>query len=147
MGIEAKKVHLYDEDGKYLRTFESISEFARTYNYPDNILSDRGRNVDDVFEFEDGRIASLERIGRKGVKKYKEYKNSPYVGRAKEISKSKAIDKKVVFYDLDGDKIAEFQSIFHATILTNVSNSSFYAKSAREKGGFKTSDGLIIKFE
>ena len=146
MGLEAKKVYLYDDNGKYLRDFESISEFARTFNFPDNILSNRGRSIEDTFEFEDGRVASLNRIGRKGVFKYKEYKNSPYVGRGKKIAKSKDKGFKVEIYDLDGDKMAEFESVFHAISLTSLTKSMFFYANNRGGGSFKTRDGLMIKY-
>lgn len=116
-GHPKQEVYLYDTDGKYLRSFESISQFARTYQLEDNIFSNRKV---DVYEFEDGRIAALYRIGREGIKKYRQYKSSPYTvnspGRKIAETKLNKADKNkiITVTNLDGETIAEFKNSYFA---------------------------------
>jgi hypothetical protein len=118
-GRENKKVYLYDTDGKYLRQFESISEFARTFQFSENLFSGENRRYNpDVYEFEDGRIAALYRIGRQGIRDFKRYDRSEYtkVYRGRKIAETVLKDsgklKPVRVFNLDGELIAEFSNSY-----------------------------------
>ena len=63
----------------------------------------------------------------------------------KSISESKDSRGEVSIYDLDGELIACFKSIFQAGLLMNKPPDFFYNKG--NKSTRKTKDGLIIKLE
>jgi len=144
-GRESKEVYLYDTDGKYLRKFVSISEFARTFQLDENLFSNqRGIYAPDVFEFEDGRVAALYRIGKIGINKYRQYKNSPYTKayRGRRVSESKVERlKKVYVYNLDGELIAEFKSAFFACKLMGDKNIKM-SKTYTDDGLYYTHEKL-----
>lgn len=138
-GLKPMKVYLYDTDGKYLREFISISEFARTFQMNENIFS--GRNEDGVYEFEDGRIAALYRIGREGIKKYRRYKNShytkKYVGRiiAESVLKKNNKLGEVEVYNLDNELIATFKNVYFAGKLLKFNDTgALTTKNFNEEG-------------
>jgi len=139
------KVYLYGDSGKYLREFNSIDEFTTNFNFSSNIFSHNDWLTDKIYHFKDGRVASLEKIGRKGVLKAKRYKNNKFVGGGKTRSETcykKEKKGKVLMYDLDGDLIAEFKSIFQAILLTGFDQTCF---RINKKKGFKlTKTGIKI---
>ena len=144
MPREKKEVFEYNSDGSFHRSHESIADFAKCYNLQKNINSTR-KNVFDVFyEFSDGRVASERRIGKKGVRDYKRYSRSPYVGHRKSQSMSIGNGWKYRFIDLDGDLIATFESDWHCRLLTNIDVKHLFhhkPKSSRSR----TSDGIIVE--
>lgn len=148
-GRKPSKVFLYDGIGNFVRDFESIAEFARTFNFTKNLFSAKNSHKEDIFEFADGRVAALSRIGRIGVRKFKEYRNSPYVGQGKTTANTVYKNRnkgKVKIYDLDGDLIAEFKSLFQLCLMTSIDRSSLsHLGEGREK--IKTREGLIIEVE
>lgn len=137
-GLAKKEVFLYDTDGKYLRKFESVSFFAREFQISENIFSIDRRKVLDVFEFEDGRIAATYRIGREGIKKYRRYKNSVYVGQGKKTAET--VLKKngklglIKVYNLDNEIIAEFKNSFFAKKLLGITSNKELPKLFTEEG-------------
>jgi len=140
-GRTAKKVYLYNKEGGFERVFESISDFARTYNVEDNIFSTSDRRwKHEVYEFADGSIAAIYKIGRKGIEEYRRYKNSPYTkhsrGRniAETVLEKTDRNKFIEVRNLDGELIATFKN-------------SFFLKKLMQLGrepGYKnyTEDGL-----
>ncbi|AGO48346.1 hypothetical protein Phi10:1_gp005 [Cellulophaga phage phi10:1] len=148
MGREKMKVYLYSEDGMYLRDFESIAEFSDHFGFSKNVFSHKYCVSRNIYDFEDGRVASTDRIGREGVRFHKNYLSSRFVGRGKKISEKRYKETgkgRVFIHDLDGDKIAEFKSIFQAIALTGLDESCFYIFKGRENK--RTKDGLIITVE
>lgn len=132
-----QEVYLYDTDGKYLRKFESCSEFSRTFQFPENLFS---RDFD-VYEFEDGRVAATYRIGRKGIEAWRRYKNSEYTkeyrGRkiAETVYKETDSLKEVELINLDEEVIATFKNEYFAKkLLGVVSNKRLHVKYYDEKG-------------
>jgi hypothetical protein len=144
MGKESMKVYEYDEDGKYLRYHESIAEFARLYNLDKNVTHNRVECKSVFYSFDDGRVASLKRIGRVGVMIYKEYVRSPFVGVQKSHHDSKGNGNIYELYDLDGDIMAIFQSDWHLKLLTGI---DVYTKFSNKKNNdpVKMGNGIIIK--
>lgn len=144
MGREKQKVYLYDADGSYIQSYNSISDFSKSFNLEKNITHRRTHQVNECFyEFIDGRIASLSKIGRVGVMKYQEIKRSPYVGKQKTYWSSSWNGYRYELYDLDMDLIAEFKSDWHLKLLTGIEvHTKFHGRHAEQ---VKTRDGLIIK--
>jgi hypothetical protein len=143
-GLAPIKVYLYEEDGSFSREFDSISEFTEAFNLSKNIFSTD--YLDDIYDFVDGRIACTRRIGREGIRKYKEYKYNRFVGQGSKIAKAvyESTNKgEVVIYDLDNIEIARFKSIFHALQLTNLSEKSFIALEVGKR--IKNREGLYIE--
>lgn len=137
MGRLKQEVYLYDTDGKYLRSFESCSEFARTFQFPENLFS---RDFE-VYEFEDGRVAATYRIGRKGIESWRRYKKSEYTkeyrGRkiAETVYKETDSLKEVELINLDGEVIATFKNEYFAKKLLGVgSNKRLHVKYYDERG-------------
>ncbi|AGO48941.1 hypothetical protein N356_gp049 [Cellulophaga phage phi14:2] len=132
------KVFIYDDDGKYLGDFPSMTEFAHTYNLSKNCLVNSDKNY---HLFDDGRIAVLERMGRDKVRQLKSYISSPYVGKNKSIALGHLKDKlnPIKLYDLDGDLIATFENSFVMSKLTSL--------PTNYKNGTLTRDGLKIVIE
>ena len=146
-GIEAVKVHLYDEKSKYIRTYDSTAEFARKNGLNKNIFSYDDWLKDGVYEFEDGYIAATYRIGKEGIRKWKAYQESPLVGTPKNIAEGKMAKSgtgAVVLHDLDGDEIARFRSPFQAWKLTGWHRNKFSIPVGESR---KTHDGITITVE
>jgi hypothetical protein len=143
-GRENMKVWEYSEDGKYLRNHESIAEFARLYNLDKNVTHRRVDLKDVFYEFEDGRVVSLKRIGRVGVALYKEYVRSPFVGTPKSHHSARGNGYMYEMYDLDGDIMAIFQSDWHLEILTGINVHSKFDRKDNDKP-VKMENGIVIK--
>lgn len=141
-GREKQKVYEYSKKGKYLKTHESMSEFATLYGYSKNIFA-VGR-YNGIIELDHGRIASLDRIGRVGVLEFQKRKASPYVGKGKNIAEgrlwSEGRDGEIEVYDLDGDKIATFKNLFVAKKMMKL-HEGFHIDNARTI----FPDGLLLK--
>lgn len=74
-GILPKKVHLYDNDGAYIQSFQSISEFARECGEEENIFS---RSKKETIQLDNGNIICLKRIGKEKIRQWKVYQKSHY---------------------------------------------------------------------
>jgi len=125
-GRPKQEIYLYDSDGKYLRKFESSSEFCRTFQFDDNLFS----RLDGVFEFEDLRVAATYRIGREGIEAWRRYKKSvytkKYVGRkiAETVLNNNKIGNPLELINLDGEVIATFKNFYFAKKLLKMTDSS-----------------------
>jgi len=131
-GLPPKKVYLYDTDGKYLQEFENSSLFCRTFGFSENLFSTENRRKDyQVYEFEDGRVAALYRIGKDGIRKYRQYKNSPYTknyaGRniAESVLKKNGKVKGIAVYNLDGELVATFRNTYFYKKMTGQAEPPF----------------------
>lgn len=147
-GRPSKKVHKYSPEGKFVKSYSSIAEFAREHGLSKNLFSHSSWNTDGIYELSDGSIVAIEKIGRVGVRKYQEYKRSPYVGQGKTIAittHKKSNKGKVRMYDLDGDLMAEFTSIFHVAKLTDIHESTISGLLKKPGDSFKTHDGRILE--
>ena len=143
MGRLKQKVFEYDSDGKFLRVHDSIKEFGDLYGLEKNV-SHRRNEVKGVFyEFPDGRVASLKKIGRVGVREYKKYSESPFVGTPKSHYISRGNGYKYELYDLDGDIMAVFQSEWHLRLLTGIDIRSNFCKHDHDTTELKR--GIKIK--
>lgn len=136
-GREAQKVYLYDTDGKYLRSFVSCSEFARTFQFAENLFS---RDFE-VYEFEDGRIAATYKIGREGIKRWRLYKNSEYIKeyKGRKIAETVYIKngtlRELQLINFDEEVIASFKNEYFAKKLLGIeSSSSVNLKYYNEQG-------------
>ena len=116
-GREKIYVFYYDAEGKFIKKFESLSDFARETGYQTNVFINSGYNKETV-QLKDGNFASTIRIGRDGIRELKKYLNNEYVGHGKALAKGKAKanneNYRILVYDLDGDLIATFENKFIA---------------------------------
>jgi hypothetical protein len=135
-----RKVFIYGYKGELIDIKNSITLFAEAYDYTKSSFQ-----TNDFIFMENKGVASLNRIGRKKAREIIRRELSPFVGKSKSLHKGKSIYKKKVFlYDMDGDLMATFESIFHARLLTNLSSGSFYSKLKTGSSKY-TSDGILIK--
>lgn len=128
-GREKIKVHLYDSKGKYIKTYEHISEFAVENSISKTVFSNK--NANETQQLDNGNIASLNRIGKQGVRDFLRYKNSPYTSAYKgrkiaEVSNNGHC--KVEVYNLDGEKVAEFKNSYFCETMMNL----FHIKRRKE---------------
>ena len=145
MGRENIKVYEYNYKGKLVKEHVSISEFSDDNNTSHNVFSQDSRIINNFYPMNNGNIASLNKVGVKAILYYVNYKNSRFVGRPKilsEVKQKKANKGKVIFYDLDMDKIAEFKSVFQARLLTGWSESCFIVQFGKLK---KNRKGIYIE--
>ena len=116
-GREKQKVYHYDRDGSYVRSYDSLSEFAEDYGVQTNIFKNSGY-IKDLVKLYDETYASTYRVGRDGIRKYERYHSSEFVGKGKALAlgKVKASGKnhRVLVYDLDNELIVTFENIFIA---------------------------------
>lgn len=128
-GLPKKKVYLYDQNRKYIRNYDSISDFARDNNLDENIFSNRGRTIEDVLQFKnlDDELytAALYKIGRDGIIKYERYIKSEYTkiyrGRliSENILKKKNENGKINVYNLDNELIMSFKNLYFCKKVLN----------------------------
>lgn len=136
-GRPKSKVYLYDTDGKYLREYESISLFCREFQFSENLFSNY---AGEVYEFEDGRVGALYKIGREGILKYRRYKSSEYTKeyRGRKIAESvltkNGKNKEVAVYNLDGELIATFKNSYFAKKLMNIDSNTIHSKRVTDEG-------------
>lgn len=135
MGRAKQKVHEYNSDGSFNRSFESVSEFARVYNLEKNISHRLKRIYNDViYVFKDNRLASLRKIGRTGVRDFYRWYNSSInkeKGRAK-------YDYYYELYDMYGDKVATFATSFHLYKITGIDVRNRFII-------YNDADGVVVK--
>jgi len=128
-GREKVKVYLYDSKGKYIKSYEHISEFAVENNISKTVFSNK--TAGEIQQLENGNIASLNKIGRQGVRDFLRYRNSPYTStyRGRKISEGSYNGKcKVEVYNLDGEKVAEFKNSYFCETMMNL----FHIKRRKE---------------
>ena len=116
-GREKQKVYHYDRDGSYVRSYDSLNEFAKDYGVQTNIFHNAGYTKE-LVKLYDETYAATYRVGRDGIRKYERYHSSEFVGKGKALAmgKAKANGKhcRVFVYDLDNDLVATFESTFAA---------------------------------
>lgn len=142
-GREKVNVYMYDKDGSYIRSFNSITEFSHTFNLEKNISHRYKRVYNDViYIFDDLRIACLRKIGRTGVREFFRWYNSSInkeKGRAK-------YDYYYEMYDMYGEKVAEFPSAFHLHKITGIDVRNRFTHHKENKTQIvKLRNGIDIK--
>ena len=145
MGKENIKVYEYSCKGVFIKDYDSISNFSENNNTSSNIFSQGNRIINNFYPLKSGNIATLSKVGVKAILEYVNYRESRFVGRSKRLSEAKqnkANKGKVIFYDLDMDKIAEFKSVFQARLLTGFSESCFIVEFGKLK---KNRKGIYIE--
>lgn len=106
-GRKSIEVVMYDFTGKFIRTFESMNEFRRTY-FSDDVgnrplfVREAGNHK---YELLDEGIAFTERVGRDKALYVLDIINSPY------CKKSDLGETPVEVINLEGDVVAEFRSL------------------------------------
>lgn len=113
-GREAKPVHVYDETGKYVRTFESQAEFTKHYDISKPIMSQHKDELIYKIHYTEF-YASNVKVGRDAIRLFVKKSNSPYI-RKNEV-KSNYVEKEVECYNLEGEVIATFKSVYHLRAL------------------------------
>lgn len=122
-GIKPKKVYLYDEDGAYLREYESISEFSRQMNgIEQNAFSNYQKK--EILILEDGRVAALSRVGREFIRFYKRYLKSEYTidYRGRKIAESKILNNSIELFNMDNEVISVFKNMYIYKKLLNITS-------------------------
>jgi hypothetical protein len=107
-GRQKIKVHLYDDNGAYLRSFETIEDFRESY-YPNDIgkrpiftHSEFGMDYHYIKNL--NLIALKERPGREMIRKIVAIHRSPY------CRKQDLVANPIELINLRGDVIAEFKT-------------------------------------
>jgi hypothetical protein len=141
-GRPKQRVFQYNENGKFLKYWDCKNDFRKEY-FPADIGIRPLFTEGDIMVMEDNTIASISRIGRVGVKAFLKRYRSPYVDR--KWLHGTFDNKKVVAYNLDNEKIAEFKDWDFACKLMNISRNTL--NSRIRNGSTHGRDGLKIALE
>ena len=77
-GKDAKPVHVYNEKGKYIRTFNSQAEFTKHYDLSKPIMSQHKDEL--IYKIHNTEFyASNLKVGREAIKLFVKKSNSPYI--------------------------------------------------------------------
>lgn len=145
-GREKKPLYLYDNDGYFIKEYESQSDFMREY-YPNDINGrplfvptknkySRGNYGYDLLK--DGNFICKTRLGREKLRKYEFIVNSIYCKNLK--------SEPIEVFNLAGDKIAEFINYNLASKMLNIDASTIW-KQVNYKTDSKTKRDLIFKLK
>lgn len=113
-GRKPLKVYLYNDDGEFMKSFNSQAEFSNEFNLSKNLLSQQN-----PFIFKSGEVACTYRIGRENIRVLKKKLASKYLGKGYKTSLTKR-SPKVEVYDLENNLIASFKSTFHFKLMTGI---------------------------
>lgn len=137
------KVYQYDNEGKFLKTFNSMSE-VRVQYFPNDIgkrpLFGSRDYIKDYTILNDNTLISLNRIGRQKVKFLFKLHDNKYV------PKKKIIKQEIECYNLAGDLLGTFTSIFAASILCNIPFAMVHKQLNRNTGTGQNRN-LIFKYK
>lgn len=125
MGLEKIPLYQYDENGKYIRSYESYSEVFEKY-----FDNKKGRLFEDNKEYRelpDGTFIAKYRIGRAKLLKLKKIYNCVFC--SKNIT-----DKKISAYNLLGVKVAEFENMRVLQELTGINYNTIMNSIRSRKG-------------
>lgn len=119
-GREKQMCYEYDEKGKYLQSYSSMSE-VRTKYYKSDIGKRPLFEVSNVYhKTPNNTFITKERIGRNGLLKQLKIDNCPYcTNNSKEFKPFGA-------FNLKGELIAEFNNIHNASLLINMSKTTLF---------------------
>lgn len=123
-GHEKIKLYHYDNNGKFLKEFESISDLRKKYFNKELGKRPLCRSKRwELFNYDvlpDNTYYSNYRIGREKLLKLERVVNSPYCF-------NQATDKiEVEMYNLLNEKIALFKNIHIASLVTKLSKTTIY---------------------
>lgn len=142
MPRESQNVYEYTNKGKFVRRYNSISEFSECNNLEKNIHKRYTRIFNDVFYvFEDGGVVAFSKIGRVKVLEFNRWNNSPI---NKEKNRAKNIYR-YELYDMSGDLIATFKNAFVLNHLLKINIESKFIYSKRNENLVKMSNGIDVK--
>lgn len=117
-----RKVYIYNEKGKYIKNYESVSEFCKAhFNYKKGVFADT-----DTILLEGNNLACINRTYRNDVVKLIRKHTNPFnkIGNKKSVLNN----KHVLLYDVNGKFLAEFANIHIAAKLTNEKSANIYCK-------------------
>ena len=134
MGRLKEEVYVYNIDGSFYRKFESMTEYGKYFEKCKNSLI---TNLKPYAIINNSFVALKERVGKQKVRDIVKYENSPFVGTQLKMSESKSKLGEVYVYNLDGELIAKFKSLFFFTKMTKYPYINTVGKT-------NTRDGLII---
>jgi hypothetical protein len=140
-GLEKIKLYHYDNDGKFLREFESQRELINVY-YP-NIKGKKPlfRTKRSQYGYDilpDNTFYSNYRVGRNKLLQYEKIINSPFVGF------EPTNNKKVIVYDILGEEIAKFKNAYICSKILNIAYGTVFRDC--ENGKSKKLKDLTFKY-
>ena len=122
-GRDKIKCYSYDNDGNYLRSYNSLAEARDVYH--SDILGKVPMfpNNEEYMIMPNGDFLSRYRIGKLKLLKLERIRKCPY------CSYNKSIDKnEIEVFNLKGEKIAEFKNAHIASKLLNINRSTLWAR-------------------
>ena len=121
-GREADPIHVYNEQGKYMRTFISSAEFAKYYNLSRNTLpAKKYYNINNkketsfIYKVHNYAFAAYERVGRKCILDFIKKENSKFIRKYEKRKNFK--ETPIDCYNLNGEIIATFKSDYYLEAL------------------------------
>ena len=130
------KVYQYNNIGEYMREYETMSEVFNKYF--DGKKGDLFHGKE-YRELPDGTFVSYYRIGREGLRQQRRIDENKYCF-------DQATHKPFSIYNLKGEKISSFKSVYHASLLTGMFHTAINGRLTHRKG-HHTKDGLIFKWD
>jgi hypothetical protein len=130
-GRTKQKVYQYEYNtyGKFIKSYDSISEVRRIYFFKDSGKRPLLANNTSYKILSDNTIISKERIGREGVVNIIKRENNKYINLGNLI-------KPVKVYNLDNKLIAEFISPTLTSKIMNIPLPTLYHKLNNSKNAF-----------
>jgi len=140
-GRPKQQVFVYNTEGKFIKAYESVSEFNKTY-YPNDI----GKrplvvNSDGIKQFNDNLVACYTRIGRDRIVSIIRKSNSIF---CKDFSKFN--NRKVEALNLKNETIATFKNLRIAAEITKLPVSTIYKQVELSKGSTPKTE-LIFRYK
>lgn len=133
-GRPKQKIYLYDSEGKFIKKYESTTEFLKE-NFPDDkgkrpIKNTRRWKLYNYDVLPNGNFFASYKIGREKLNQYEAIVNSKYC-----VNLTRT-EKVVEAYNMLDEKIAEFKNAYIANLITGRPSSSII-RDCREKKGNK----------
>lgn len=143
-GRKPIKVYQYDNNGKFLKVYNSISEVRSEYFSEDigkrPIFGSKDYNKDYTF-LDDNTLIALNRIGRDAVKLLFKIRDSKY------IPKRKIKKQEIECYNLEGELLCTFTSIFAASVLTNIPMNRIGSQLSYSNSNYEQHKELTFKYK
>lgn len=141
-GRPKMKMYEYDNNGKFIQIYETQQDvFNKYYKGRKRPLLREGKEYGIL---PNGHYICDKQIGRDRIQKIQRIEGSKYVARASEKKRPVAV------YNLAGEKIATFRSIYMASVLTNIDYTSIQHSARatpKTKKKFTRNLELIFRYD
>lgn len=136
------KVYEYQQDGKFVETYECMNDARRKYWPADKgqrPLFKNGNYTYDFVKLPNGNVLVQNRVGRDNIKVMIKRANSPWIDESHD-------NKYIQVLNMDKKVIATFKNIRIASTMTNISQATIHHSLNDSKGCIGKS-GLLFQYK